>query len=130
MRISRQGKTWVKIIMTVITELDLSPIDDLRDHLLSRLPDIIQRIVMYGSHARGEAGKDSDVDVLVIVDDSSPSVVDEMRSVRYEVMERYQYHPLLSMLVLSDKDWQSLSKRSAGLKHNIEREGVTIWSKT
>jgi len=114
--------------MTVTTELDLPPINDLRDYLLSRLPGTIQRIVMYGSYARGEAG--SDIDVLIVVDESSPSVVEELRATRYEVMERHQYHPLLSMLVLSDKDWQDLSKRSAGLKHNIEHEGITIWSKT
>ena len=116
--------------MIVATELDLPPINDLRDHLLSRLPGLIQRIVMYGSYARGEAREDSDVDVLVVVYKTSPSVVEEARAVRYEVMEQYQYHPLLSLLVLSNKDWRELSKRSAGLKHNIEREGVTLWSKT
>ena len=116
--------------MTVATELDLPPINDLRDHLLSRLPGLIQRIVMYGSYARGEAREDSDVDVLVVVDETSQSVVEEARAVRYEVMEHYQYHPLLSLLVLSDKDWRELSKSSAGLKHNIEREGITLWSKT
>ena len=116
--------------MTVATELDIPPIIDLRDHLLSRLPGLIQRIVMYGSYARDEAGEDSDVDVLVVVKESSPAIVEEARSVRYEVMERYQYHPLLSLLVMSDKDWRGLSKRSAGLKYNIEREGITIWSKT
>jgi predicted nucleotidyltransferase len=116
-------------MMTIATETDLPQLIDLRDNLLSRLPSIIQRIVMYGSYARGEAEEDSDVDVLVIVDDSSPSVVEEMRTARYEVMEQYQYSPLLSMLILSSKEWRGLSKRSAGLKHNIEKEGVTIWSK-
>ena len=116
-------------MMIVATNLDLPPINDLRDHLLSRLPGLIQRIVMYGSYARGEAGEDSDVDVLVVMEECSPSVVEETRAVRYEVMERYQYHPLLSLLILSDKDWRGLSERSAGLKHNIEREGITIWSK-
>lgn len=117
-------------MMTIATETDLPQINDLRDNLLSRLPGVIQHIVMYGSYARGEAEEDSDVDVLVIVEDSTPSVIEEMRTARYEVMEQYQYSPLLSLLVLNIKEWQGLSKRSAGLKHNIEKEGVTIWSKT
>jgi predicted nucleotidyltransferase len=117
-------------MMTVATELDIPPINDLRNHLLSRMPGLIQRIVMYGSYARGEAGEDSDVDILIVVEESSPSVVEETQAIRYEVMARYQYHPLLSLLVLSDEDWRGLSKRSAGLKHNIEQEGITIWSKT
>lgn len=31
-----------------------------------------QRIILFGSRARGEAGPDSDVDLLVIVDDDTP----------------------------------------------------------
>lgn len=116
--------------MEIASELDLQPVNDLRDQLLNRLPGIIQRIVMYGSYARGEAREDSDIDVLVIVDESSPSIVEETRAARYDVMERHQYYPLLSLVVLSDKNWRELSKRSAGLKHNIERDGVTIWSQT
>lgn len=116
--------------MTATIELDLPPLIDLRDHLLTRLPDSIERIVMYGSYARGDAEAESDVDILVVVKESSPAIVNEARSIRYEVMERHRYHPLLSLLVLSDKDWRRLSKRSAGLKYNIEREGITIWSKT
>jgi predicted nucleotidyltransferase len=60
----------------------------IRDRLLSRLPDIPDRIVMQGSCVRGQAGKDSDGDVLVIVEDCSPSVVEERRSVCYDVRER------------------------------------------
>jgi predicted nucleotidyltransferase len=80
--------------------------------------------------ASGEAEDDSDVDLLIVVDESSLFIIEETRSVRYDVMERHQYHPLLSLLVLSDQDWRELSKRSAGLKYNIERDGITIWSQT
>lgn len=116
--------------MTVATEVDLSPINDLRDRLLSHLPGLIQRIVMYGSYARGEAEDGSDVDILVVVKESSPAIIEKTRAVRYEVMERHKYYPLLTLLVLSDKEWQELANRSAGLKYNIEREGITIWPRT
>ena len=110
--------------------MDLSPVNDLRDALLSKLPGVIQRVVMYGSYARGEGGVDSDIDVLVVVNENSPSVIEQARAVRYDIMTQYQYRPMLSLLLLSDQDWQQLSKHSAGLKHNIEREGITLWPKT
>src|ERR1700756_532408 len=31
-----------------------------------------QRVILFGSQARGEAGRDSDIDLLVIVDDETP----------------------------------------------------------
>lgn len=116
--------------MTNLTDIDLHPVNDLRDALLSRLPGLIQRMVLYGSYARGEAVADSDIDVLVIVDENSPSVIEQARVARYGVMAQYQYQPLLSLLLLSNEDWQELAKHSAGLKHNIEREGITLWSRT
>jgi len=117
--------------MTIKTgEIHLPSVNDLRDHLLSRLPGIIQRIVMYGSNARGEADSESDVDILIVVDENSPSIVEEARAARYEVMERHEYRPLLSVLLLTDKEWRELSKYSAGLKQNIEREGITLWSRS
>jgi hypothetical protein len=67
---------------------------------------------------------------LVVVAESSPLIIEEARAARYEVMERHEYRPLLSLVVLSNKNWQELSKRSAGLKHNIERDGIMIWSQT
>src|SRR5437667_10972182 len=32
-----------------------------------------QRVILFGSRARGEAGRDSDIDLLVIVDDDTPA---------------------------------------------------------
>jgi predicted nucleotidyltransferase len=31
-----------------------------------------QRVILFGPHARGESGPDSDIDLLVIVDDDTP----------------------------------------------------------
>ena len=75
---------------TVAKKLDLPPLIELRDQLLSRLPGIIRHIVMYGSYAQGEAKENSNVDVLVVVEEASPDVIEETRAVRYEVMARYE----------------------------------------
>lgn len=40
---------------------------DFQSQLLGRFPGEISRLILYGSHARGEATPDSDVDVLVVV---------------------------------------------------------------
>jgi len=65
--------------------------------------------------------------VLVMVDANGQVVLDEARDARYEVMQSYGFSPLISILLLSARQWQELSAHSAGLKHNIEREGLTIW---
>jgi predicted nucleotidyltransferase len=105
-------------------------LNELRDHLLARLPGRVRRIVLFGSRARGEFDESSDVDVLVVLEDCAPSLMDRARAARYEVMEQWGFQPLISLLLLSEQEWQELSKHSAGLKHNIEYEGLAIWPTT
>ncbi|KAF0152460.1 MAG: DNA polymerase beta domain protein region [Ignavibacteria bacterium] len=39
-------------------------------HLIKEYGEKIKQIVIYGSYARGEATIDSDIDILVVIDDS------------------------------------------------------------
>ncbi|MBM4029452.1 MAG: nucleotidyltransferase domain-containing protein, partial [Planctomycetes bacterium] len=45
-------------------------VDQVKAFLHERYGDGIKRVILYGSHARGEATEDSDVDVLVLTDSS------------------------------------------------------------
>ena len=48
----------------------------IKNHLINLNGEKIKKVIPYGSYARGEATKDSDIDVLVVVDDSlDPSEV-------------------------------------------------------
>ena len=38
------------------------------------------RVILFGSHARGEAGPDSDYDLLVVLDDGAPAAKRSLRA--------------------------------------------------
>jgi len=95
--------------------------------LLVDLPGAVRRIILFGSRARGDAGRSSDMDILVVLEDCHPSVMERARAARYEIMEKHAFRPLISLLLLSEQDWQTLPQRSAGLKQNIEQEGILLW---
>lgn len=42
----------------------------IKEHLIKVYGKKIKQVVIYGSYARGEATKDSDVDVLIVIDDT------------------------------------------------------------
>ena len=119
--------------LTTTTKRDITWIDDrpilidLRDKMLASLPGSIRRMVLFGSRARGDFDASSDLDVLVVLSECDSAALESARAARYEVMQRWQFEPLISLLLLSEQDWQDLSKHSAGLKRNIEREGLTVW---
>ncbi|MBI4722577.1 MAG: nucleotidyltransferase domain-containing protein [Candidatus Stahlbacteria bacterium] len=46
------------------------PISQIKKYLIKKYEDKIKQVIIYGSYARGEATKDSDIDILVVIDDS------------------------------------------------------------
>src|SRR5438128_3312594 len=48
-----------------------------------------QRVILFGSKARGEAGPDSDIDLLVVVDDDTPAEKLTWRA-RHEARKAYR----------------------------------------
>lgn len=104
-------------------------LNELRDQILADAPGAVRRIVLFGSRARGDSSEASDLDVLVVLNENNTAIRDRVRTARYEVMQRWQFEPLISLLLLSEQEWQELSRHSAGLKVNIEHEGLTVWPK-
>ena len=47
-----------------------SLVNRVKAHLIKTYGEGITKVILYGSHVRGEATKDSDIDVLVLVDQS------------------------------------------------------------
>ena len=96
--------------------------------LLEVLPLQVRQLILFGSQARGDATANSDLDLLLLVNDNSPSVAERIRQVRYEVMEQYNFWPFLSLLILDEQRSAELKSRGSGLLRNIEREGITLWA--
>ena len=45
-------------------------VNRIKEHLTRIYGEKIRQVILYGSHVRSEATRDSDIDVLVVVDDS------------------------------------------------------------
>ena len=45
-------------------------VSKIKEHLIKTYGEKIKQVILYGSHVRGQTTKDSDVDVLVVVDES------------------------------------------------------------
>ena len=47
-----------------------SLIDEIKAHLIKMYGEKIKKVILYGSYVRGDATRDSDIDILVLVDES------------------------------------------------------------
>jgi uncharacterized protein len=84
----------------------------------------IQRAMLFGSKARGEANADSDIDVLLIVADETWQFTDEICNVSADVSLKYDV--LLDVRVIGATRWQYMSEIRAGLYQNISREAIPL----
>jgi predicted nucleotidyltransferase len=105
-----------------------------RDALLARFPDELQRLILFGSQARGDATAESDIDVLVVVnweekrltggfyaapfsDPRWQAIVDTASDISLE------YGVYISPLVISERrfyEWSPLVNR-------VKEQGKEIW---
>jgi predicted nucleotidyltransferase len=97
-------------------------VDRVKTHLHEMYGEGIKRVILYGSHARGEATKDSDVDVLVLVDQSlNPSEV--RRSVGNLLFDIIlEEDEVISVIVLSEDFFEA---HNLPFMLNVRKEGVT-----
>ena len=78
---------------------------------------------LFGSEARGDARKDSDIDLLILLDMGQVSLSDEEKifSVLYPI--ELQHSIAINPIILSKNGW---GKRKTPLYENIEKEGVAL----
>ena len=84
----------------------------------------IQRALLFGSKARGDATADSDIDVLLIVADETWQFRDEICNLSADVSLKYDV--LIDARVIGATRWQYMSEIRAGLYQNISREAIPL----
>lgn len=89
------------------------------------LADPTATIILYGSHARGQNNKQSDIDLLILVDNDKVSYSDEKR-IKYPLYDlEFETGKVISPLIISRKDWETRHSITP-LYKNIAREGVQL----
>jgi len=95
--------------------------------LRARYGTIIRKAVLFGSAARGEAGSESDIDILIVVSDEDAPLKDEISMAAYEIMLKNDV--VLSPIVMdkSTFDWYRIN--GDPFYRNIRKDGIEIWTR-
>ena len=84
-------------------------------------------ILLYGSYARGSAGIDSDIDLLMVVKKLDSQVEEWVANLSDRAMASVDYGEFLSILRMSEKHWKKQEKLKTPLFEEIRKDGIVLW---
>lgn len=84
--------------------------------------DRVQRIILYGSRARGDADEESDYDFLVLFDSLEPQDKKIIDEISWEVS--YKYNIVLTAQAIKDAEFRE--DRYFYFYENVRKEGIEL----
>ena len=97
-------------------------VNQIKEHLIKTYGERIKQVILYGSHVRGETTKDSDVDVLVVVDESLIpfEVRKNLSDLLFDIL--LEEGELISVIVVPERFFKNYN---SPFLLNVRKEGVT-----
>lgn len=98
-------------------------VKQVKNHLITVYGEKIKGVILYGSCARGEPTKDSDTDILVLVDDSiNPfKVRKSLSDLLFDIL--LEQGELISVVVLPENYFENYN---SPFMLNVKKEGIRV----
>ena len=107
-----------------ITLTSINPIlSELKQELQKMYGDRLVKLILFGSHARGEANLNSDIDLLAVLKSPVSQVqeISYMSNLRVKIL--LDYNELVSIIPMSEDRFNA---KTVSLLRNIQREGIEL----
>ncbi len=86
----------------------------------------VERFIVFGSRARGDAPVYSDLDLVALVDKKTPEIEKALDDVAYDVMWDHDFSPIISLKVFSKANFESAVARDLSFYKNVDSHGITV----
>ncbi len=90
----------------------------------NKYDDKIERIILFGSYARGEDKEESDIDVLVLTHGDRFEMQKNISGIAVDILLKTGVY--ISAKSVSTEEYDFMKKLKTGFYQNIVREGVTV----
>lgn len=90
----------------------------------------ISLISLFGSYARGDWDKDSDIDVLVVSQSNDYKFRDKIFKLVDQAMASVGYNELLSPIIMDVNHFNKMKRNNSDFYYFLNKEGKVLWQKT
>ena len=109
MRLTRPEQQWLAAYRRVLQSLG---------------PAVVERMVVYGSKARGDSGPDSDLDVILIVANKAAGRKRDLRRRGYMLAAETDVVP--SIMAYTHEEWDVRKRCRSPFLRAVERDAVSV----
>jgi predicted nucleotidyltransferase len=121
----RSGKTKEK---TMTNSTNYNPNEDpaLRDfvaQIKEKLGEHLKGVILFGSRARGDGDKDSDYDLLILMNEKNTEVENIIHDISYDILDKHD--ALVNAFLYPEEEFKR--RVYAPLFINVRREGINLY---
>ena len=98
-------------------------LNELKRDLQELYGDRLVKLILFGSHARGEANLDSDIDLLAVLKSPVSQVQEIFNMSNLLVKMLLEHDELVSIIPMSEERFNA---KDVALLRNIHREGIEL----
>ncbi len=99
-------------------------LENFRDTVNARYPELVERMILFGSKARGDAKEDSDLDVLLVIREGDWRVKMKLADLACELALGTDTVPAL--MILTADEWQKQERSDSVFSEAVQKDGVFI----
>ena len=107
-----------------MTKEEKNAVIEFRQRLLDKYPKEIHAVELFGSKARGDFYKESDMDILIIVKQRTPELDDYIIDLVCDILNLKGVY--LETVTYTDKEFQEAERLQHPFAINIAREAVVV----
>lgn len=110
--------------LPLLTVQEHQAIDVFMKSLYQRYPAFVLQATLFGSKARGDSGRHSDIDILIIVEEESWPLRQKIITLAAEIS--LECDVLLSPRIIGRERWEHMKRGRFSLYRNIAAEGIPL----
>lgn len=110
-----------------LTDRERAALEEFLTRLREQHGSEVVLVSLFGSKVRGDFDEESDIDVLLVVENRNSQLWEDIVEIETELMLKYDV--VISSLIMGLDNYEWHLRHRAPLYRNIEREGIELWTR-